>query len=271
MAAIELKIRPALGSGYTSGGFVAFGLGADVDEALDFAATSDRLAVGDSGLIPSAAGIDPAAPRLETADPVHPLYALTRALDALGSMEPGVVAAQAVQPLGDFRHRRVRVLLDDPTLILPDDAGIIEHPDPLALAAASVAVAATDTPVSADELVVQLELTRPPKRRFKAAAEPVRGPMSKTWAVYAVGDPTPLVVLPSQSEARRWAMARARDKEAGAMSLEVRPVVGRNDGEAFIRIERRCVSLKAPLKVTIAEPKDRVRVNGWIFYGRLGG
>jgi hypothetical protein len=270
MAALEFKVRPGIGAEIIDGGFISFGVSGDIDEAFDYAATSDRLAVGDAGLIPALAGVDPAAGRIEHDAPVHPLLALGRGLAALREMEPGAVVAQAVSPLGDFRHRNFKVTIGDPALDIPGEPGVVEHPTASLWNALLSGAHALENGPSPTEELVQIALQRG-RQRFKVSATAVRGPGSRLFAVYAAGCPAPLSVHPTQPEARRWALGLAREKGASSeLQLEIRPVIGRNDNEPFIRIERNRVALTAVFRATFAEPKrDVPRVNGWVFYGRL--
>lgn len=270
MTALEFKVRPGVGAEIVGGGFVSFGVGSDIDEAFDYASTSDRLAVGDAGLVPALAAIDPAIERSDHTTPVHPILALTSAYDSLSALEPGDVVAQAVSPLGDYRHRRVKVTIEDLSLSIPTEQGLIEWAaQPLREAVTSAASELENAP-TANEDLVQVELQRG-QQRFKVAATAIRGPGSRVFAVYAHDCPSPLSVHPTQPEARRWALNLAREKGASTeLHLEIRPVIGRNDNEPFIRIDRNRVALKATFRATFAEPKrDTPRVNGWLFYGRL--
>jgi hypothetical protein len=247
------------------GGFLAFGAGADIDQAFDSAVTMERFELGTNGVVPSLADVDPTAPRTVHNDVVHPHQAVASLLEEAVAAAPGTVLAQAVAPLTSYKHERRRLLLDSIEHSYPARPGLI-----LPLAAALRAEIDAALLPAERSLFVGAELATLPRRRFKVSAQPVRGPRQTRYAVLE-GERV-VEIHPSQSLARKAAIARAK-AAVDVLELHVRPFVGRNEGEPFVVVRRHLVSQRATVKVVLATPKnpERVRVLGWVFAGRTAG
>lgn len=248
---------------HVPGGFITFGPGTDIDQALDAAVTVERFELGTNGLVPSLADVDPAAERLVRDGIVHPYRAIEMLLRAAETIEPGVVMAQAVAPLTAFKHERRRIVLESVGHHYPATTGLIL---PLS---SSLRDEIEGTLAEHERAgLVGVELVAAPRRRFKVAAQPVRGPRQTRFAIF---DGERVVEIhPNQSAARKAAVARA--KAAGdVIELHVRPYVGRNEGEPFVVVRRHLVAQRATLKAVLATVKnpERVRCAGWVFAGRL--
>ena len=244
------------------GGFITFGPGVDIDEAFDAAVTTERFELGSSGLLPSIIDVDPAAARTVIGGPGH-LWAVTSELVRLAAeATPGTVIAQSVTALSAWRTVKTRVVLDDPSLQLPDTPGLIV---PLT---ESVRTAVAPAISGVDGNLVAVELLREPRRRYKVVAASVKGPRKAGYAV--IENARILSVHANSSEARRAAVALAKES-SGERHLEVRPHISRNESDPYLRVDRGIVAQKAPVKAITAELKnpDKTRVIGWIFAGRI--
>lgn len=261
MSNTEIRIERALLQG-VPGGFIAFGSGGDIDQAFDAAVTIERFELGTSGQVPSLADVDPAAERVVRGDTMHPHQALAELLDLVYEQEPGVVLAQAVAPLNAYKHERRRFVLESLEHSYPQNCGLI-----LPLDSALRAEVEGLLPEEDRARLVGVELVSTPRRRFKVSAMPVRGPRTTRFAVMS-GNYV-LDLHANQALARKAAMLRAKES-TDALELEIRPYVSRNDGEPFLRIERRLVTQRATIKAVLATEKNpqRQRCAGWVFVGR---
>lgn len=248
------------------GVFVSYGAGADVDAAFDDAALSDRFDYGTTGLVPSLATFDPAAEHDVHDHPVHRHLAWREALDFLTHAEPGALAAFAVAPLRDFKHRNAAVIVTDPAVRAPlEPIELFAYPELFA--------AATDlVELEAGEFFASASLPRMGSVRYKAAALSVPGPKVTRFGVYAAGTFEPISVHDSAPLAKKAALVLARDKAAGPLSLEVRPIVTKEGGQPIVAVSRAVVACKRPVKVLVASPKNPekpVKTEGWVFAGRM--
>lgn len=248
---------------HLQGAFIAFGPGTDIDRALDAAVTVERFELGSSGVVPSLADLDPAAPRIVHAEPVHPYVALDRLMRDLPGSERGMLMAVAVTPMNAWKHERRRIRIDGVAHRLPDTPGLLLPLD-TDLRAELVAQLA-----DGGERLVGAELIAEPRRRYKVKATSIKGPRK---AGYAIFDGGRLVeVHPTGSLARKAAVTMAKAGN-GTMQLSIRPWIGRNDDAApYVVVERVMVAQKAAVRVHLAtekRPENRKCV-GWIFAGRL--
>jgi hypothetical protein len=242
------------------GGFIAFGPGADIDEAFDAAVTTERFELGSSGLLPSIVDVDPAAERRITGAAGHPWAVTSELVRLAGSAERGTVLARSVTSLTAWKLIKTRLLLEDPALRLPDVPGLIIPLD-------STLEEAVRPGAGAGELL-GVELLREPRRRYKVIATSIKGPRNAGYAV--IEDAKILSVHASASEARRAAMELAKSSPA-ERHLEVRPHISRNDRDPYLRVDRGIVAQKATVKAITGELKnpDKTRVIGWVFAGRI--
>ena len=266
--AAETEFRREWTSG-TNSGFVAYGQGTDIDGAFDDAALSDRFETGTSGLIPSCSDVDPAGPRQVADTTVHRHAAWRAALAGLPLISAGVLHCIPVAPLKAFKHRNVNVVITDPAFPGPvDQGGLWLYP---ALFEAAAAVALPD--LQDGEEFVSGHSPRKPSVRYKAAAVAGAGPKEAHYIVVEAGGWAPLSAHRSASEARRAALALARDKTAGPLELEVRQAVSRHSGVPLFAISRHAVACRRPVRLLAAARKVPGRplpVDGWLFYGRIG-
>jgi hypothetical protein len=262
MSSTEIRIERSLMQG-VPGGFIAFGSGSDIDQAFDAAVTIERFELGTNGQIPSLADVDPAADRVVRGAIMHPHQAIAQLLDDVLAQEPGIVLAQAVAPLNAYKHERRRFVLESLEHNYPQDCGLI-----VPLATALRAEVEGLLPEADRASLVGIELVSAPRRRFKVGATPVRGPRQTRFAIMS-GNYV-LELHDNQAAARKAAMLRAKEA-TDALELEIRPYVSRNDGEPFLRIQRRLVTQRATVKAVLAAEKNpqRQRCAGWIFAGRL--
>jgi len=248
------------------GGFIAFGAGADIDRAFDAAVTVERFEVGTSGAVPTLADVDPASDRVLAADPAHPYVALDRAMREVAEMPPGVVLAQAVTSMAAWRHEKRRVRLDGVEHRLPATPGLILplHDDLRAALGAGLGEDVGEEPGT----LVGAELLGEPRRKYKVRAVAVKGTRQARYGVFCDG--TLLESQPTMSLARRAALERAR-AAGGELELDVRPWIGRNDGDPFVRVERTMTAQRAVVRVFLATEKrpERRQTAGWVFSGRL--
>ena len=245
-----------------AGGFIAFGPGTDIDEAFDAAVTTERFELGSSGLLPSIIDIDPAADRTVTGEAGHPWAVTSELVQLAGDAVPGTVLACSVTALTAWRLTKTRIVLDDPTLHLPDTPGLLI---PLR-ADVRAAVEPMLTEVAGE--LVAVELLREPRRRYKVIASSIKGPRK---AGYAVIEASHIIsVHGNASEARRAAMTLAKESKA-ERHLEVRPYISRNEHDPYLRVDRGIVAQKAPVKAVTAVLKnpEKNRTVGWIFAGRI--
>jgi hypothetical protein len=247
-----------------AGGFIAFGPGLDVDQAMDAAVTSERFELGVSGMVPSLGDVNPASERSLRQSPTHHYLAVSGLHAETAVAAPGFLAAQAVYPLSAYKHERRRLVLEGTDFAVPTLPGLAL---PLH-ASLRDRVIAEIAPEEAATLV-GVEVVSAPRAKFKVIAAPVKGPRVSAHAV--MSGQTVLEIHPSQSLARKAAMAMAR-AAAGEMHLEIRPFVSRNDRDPFVRIERVMIARKVVVKAVFASLKnpEKARVAGWVFAGRLG-
>jgi len=247
------------------GGFLSYGAQPDFDAAFDDASLADQFDLGTLGLIPSLHGCDPNQVSVNH-EALHPHIALRKALADLPKMEPGQVMAQKVRALKDFTHARHRSVLDNPALHLPNEVGFLwGYEDALSAAASSLTL-------EPKHQVVSGEMTRIGTRRFQAKATTVTGPKVTTFGVFNSNDHM-VSEHPTASAARKDALERARDKQAGAGRWEVRPVIRKADRQPHVLVTRTMVACKVPVVVHTAVDKDpsRVTVHGYLFTGRQSG
>lgn len=246
------------------GAFIAFGMGPDIDRALDAAVTVERFELGTSGTVPSLADLDPAAPRTVHGEPVHPYIALDRVMAALPTSERGLLIAQAVTPLNAWKHDRRRVRVEGTTHRFPDTPGLL-----LPVEDGLRDVLLAGLPAEDTARFVGAELLGEPRRRYKVKATGIKGPRKAGYAIFA-GEKL-LETHPSISLARKAAVALAK-AGTGELALSIRPWIGRNDDAApYVLVERAMVVQKAAVRVHLATEKrpENRRCVGWILAGRL--
>lgn len=249
----------------TPGGFLSYGAQPDLDAAFDDASLADQFDLGTIGAVPSLYGCDPNL-LVVNEEALHPHVALRKALADLPGMEPGQVTAQKVRALKDFSHARHRSTVEDPTVDLPSENGFLwGYEDALAAAAANVQL-------EPGQVIVSGEMPRVGTRRFQAKAVTVPGPKVTTFGVFDADDRM-VGEHPNASLARKDALERARDKQAGAGRWEIRPVVRKADRQPHVLVTRTLVACKVPVVVHTAVEKDpsRVTAHGYLFIGRRSG
>jgi hypothetical protein len=242
------------------GGFVAFGAGADVDDAFDAAVTGERFDVGSAGLVPSIVDVDPSAPRELGEVPGHPLAVLGSLLGRLEETPSGHLLAAPVTTTSAWRTTRTRLVLETTNLSWPDTAGPV-------LPLGRDNEAEIRTQLTGDLPLLWAELVSPPRRRFKVVTEAVKGPLSRRFGVYA--HETLLEVCDTAALARRAAVTRAKEHPS-AIALQVRPYISRNVDDPHVRVSKVLVAQRATLRVMTGELKnpEKARIAGWVFAGR---
>lgn len=243
------------------GGFIAFGLGKDIDEAFDAAVTTDRFELGSSGLVPSVVDVDPSTGKSVLGEGRHPWEAVNLLVGAAAGAERGSVLACSVTTLTAWRQTKTRLVLDDAAIELPDQVGLV-------LPVSTSLDHAVRAALPAGAALVSVEMVRPPKRRYKVTATSVKGPRKPGYAVIENG--TVLSIHPNASLARRAAVDAAKASPA-ARSLEVRPWISRNETDPYLHVTRGLVAQKAVVKAVTAELKnpEKTKTVGWLFAGRI--
>jgi len=243
------------------GGFIAFGLGKDIDEAFDAAVTTDRFELGSSGLVPSVVDVDPSTDKQIVGEGRHPWEAINLLVGAAANAEQGAVIACSVTTLSAWRQTKTRLVLDDATLELPDQIGLV-------LPVSTSLDHAVRSALPGGAALVSVELVRPPKRRYKVTATSIKGPRKPGYAVIENG--TVLSTHPNSSLARRAAVETAKASQA-VRNLEVRPWISRNDTDPYLRVTRAMIAQKAVVKAVTAELKnpEKTKTVGWVFAGRI--
>ena len=252
-------------SAASSGTFITYGEGPDLDSALDDATSSAWFDLGRSHTSPSVANVSPDRFTVTTETPVPLDVAILRAQQTLTSGGETSIAVP-VAPQNMYKRRRVTVRLEDVALEAGDTIGRIIMPSDELVAAVLSAI-----PDSDSELLGSLELKRQ-SARYKAVAEKFTAPRVSRWGVFLAGNDTPLEVVASQSEARRSAMAKARSGEpvAGVARYEIRPVVTRGETDPFVAVRRDRVKQVLVIKAELhlLNPTAKQRTIGFVIAGR---
>lgn len=269
--AATATIDPAL-CDHRAGAFIGLGKGADADEAFDDAVDTARYEFGHVGHGPSLAS---ASPDLEVAatEPLPLKLAIWTAQQALAEIPGGVTHAIPVCADGAFRRRRVLLRPVDAMLELPHIPGPLRpgrEPVSLFTAVLNAAKAAGLGP-EPTEMIEEVDL-RNIRERHKVVAVSFKGKGTNRFCL--LDEQGKLVDGgPSASDARRIAVATLRDKsyhQGEETRFEIRKVVGRENGDPLMRVERQLVGQRATLRVSYLSAKqpDKPRkVVGWLFYG----
>lgn len=243
------------------GGFLFSADGKDADRALDQA-----LSAAQNGDSPRSQGlldqIDPARLVVVDSAPTHPFSAFREQFDRLLTMPPGGLVALPTAAMSGFSHKRLRFVVTDPTLTLPDDVGLLV---PIGVTLTDQAAGHTVSAGFDPGLLVGVELMSVPRRRYKVERETIKGPRTSKWSVWVGKDM--LSVHPSLKEARAEGMLQAR---LGASRVEVRPWVSRNESDPFLVFHQRLLAQRAVCKAVLATPRrpGAQKIAGWVFAGR---
>lgn len=253
------------------GAFISSGADVDVDAAFDDAVTTAWYESGHAGLRPSIADTDASRVEVVSSDPLSLALAIRSArADLVAGMEPGAVRAIAVCADSGFKRRRVTLKLDDTTLELGAEPGMVRDTSSEWAQRLGAELDAAGAGLGAGEQVESVEL-RTVRARYKPVAVSHKPPSGKEFIVVADG----AIVSkghPTASKARQAAVALAKEGPVQGVELAklaVFGLAGRADGLPLVEVDRVRVAQKLSLKVTIAGVKDpdRRKVSGWLFYG----
>lgn len=243
-----------------AGGFIAFGEGADPDQAFDAAVIGERFRLGTSRIVPSLADADPLTV-VHHHDPVHPYQAVQELVSGLIAAPAGTVLARAVTPLSAYRYLRRRTLIDSLEHRYPEHDGLIVPVEE------SLRRQVLDLLDESDHShLVGIELHGQVRRKYKVETLKVTGTGKRSFAVL---EGTHIVsVHETQSLARRAAVEAAR-AHPGTIALKVQPLIGRENGEPFVHVRKNMVSQRAVMKAVVAIEKrpEKRRCVGWLFAG----
>lgn len=242
--------------------FITFGLGSDIDNAIDDATSSAWYELGRNHIQPSIVNIKPEQVKLYKEESFPQDTARNLAFDLIGNINPGECYAIKIASPSNFKKRKVLVKVEDPNLELPDGVGkAIKLARPVLDKISSLAEK------KPEELLGSVEIKKR-KTKTKVSALKSNGKKSSYWVIseeLAQG-------FISQFASFKEAKKEASDimKKTPKKKVNIYQVSGKGNEPYVLGYQKNLIKQNALLKIELLERNSETKEKtiGFILVGR---
>ena len=242
--------------------FITFGLGTDLDNAIDDATSSAWYELGRSHTEPSIVSIKPEKVRLYSEDAFPQDSARNLAFDMINTLNPGDCVAIKIASPANFKKRKVLVKFDDPSLELPEGVGrVIKLAKPIMEKLEILAEK------KAEEIVGSIEVKKQ-KRKTKVSTIKTTGKKASYWVLSEDLSKGFTSQFASFKEAKMEASALM--KSSPKKKVNIYQISGKGEEAFVLGYKRNLLKQSALLKVELLERNTEVKEKtiGFILVGR---
>lgn len=243
--------------------FITFGVGADVDNALDDATSSAWYELGRSHNEPSIVNIKPDTVKVLDLTPLPQDTARNKAYEVLENLTPGQCVAIKVASPGNYKKRKVLIKVEDTSFEIPDQIGKVYNLNGELLS--NVEKISTKT---TEELLGSIEIKRR-KSKYKAIPLSIEPKKTNHWLLSEDLTKGYLKKFDTLKEAKREAsilMKTSQKKE-----INIYQVTSKSETGYLFGYKNNLIKQTALLKLELFVKNEEVKEKtiGYIFVGRV--